>query len=422
MSFRYFAYGSNLWAPQLRSRCPSATPIGQGVIEGWRLAYDKPSLDGSAKLNIRPDPAGVVAGVVYRIDDRERTALDRAEPRYTPVLVDVAGEAALTYTYEEERANTAPYDWYVAVATLGAATHGLAGEGLAVDSVPDPLAPGLRPATLDDMTVVQQILSEGLDAGTDRYYIHPGDYAWWVHHDDPRNPDHFSTWIQNDTGFVTVDSIPPHEVNVFTRPGTDRMHLVRWAQRRLGGRGVVGWVSDDDHDLTDALEAEGYEPSDVNRWFSWDLTDELPVPDLPSGWDLRPINGEKEANPRRAAAHAAFESNMPSAMHLQRYLGFMRSPVYVPERDLVAISPQGEIVSFMVWWADASGVAQIEPFGTHPDFQRQGIGRALIYHGLAEMKAAGMHTARVATDAADAFYRGVGFEDAGTISWYGLVT
>ncbi|HUG32438.1 MAG TPA: gamma-glutamylcyclotransferase family protein, partial [Acidimicrobiia bacterium] len=88
------------------------------------------SLDGSAKLNIRPDPGGVVAGVLYRVEDRERTALDRAEPRYTPIVVDVGGETALTYTYEEAPTNSAPYDWYVAIARLGAASHGLAGEGL----------------------------------------------------------------------------------------------------------------------------------------------------------------------------------------------------------------------------------------------------------------------------------------------------
>ena len=35
-------------------------------------------------------------------------------------------------------------------------------------------------------------------------------------------------------GFVTVDSLAPNEVNVFTPPGVDRMPLIRWAQRRLG--------------------------------------------------------------------------------------------------------------------------------------------------------------------------------------------
>lgn len=423
MSFRYFAYGSNLWLPQIRSRCSSAKVIGPATLEGWSVVYDKPSVDGSAKLNIRSDPAGLVHGVVYQIDDGERHALDVSEPEYTPIFVEVGGSPTLTYTYGGDPHTKPPYDWYVAMACLGATSHGLADGHLVVEVSPDPLAAGIRPASRDDHGFIQSILSEGLATETNRYYIHPGDYGWWVYHDDPRYPDHFSTWIQDDSSFVTIDSGGPHEneISVFAPPRVDRMPLIRWAQRRLGNNGEVGWVSDDDRELIDELEAEGYEHVYVNRSYQWDLTGDLPLPHLPAGWSLRAVSGEDEANSRRATSHAAFESNMASALHLQRYLDFMRSPVYVPERDLVAVSPNGTIASFMVWWADESGVAQIEPFGTHPDYQRQGIGRALIYHGLAEMKAAGMHTCRVITDeprAATAFYEGVGFSDVGRIRWW----
>ena len=422
MSFRYFAYGSNLWPPQMRSRCPSAKVVGPATIRGWSAVYDKPSSDGSAKLNIRPDPDGTVDGVVYEIEDGERQALDAAEPRYTPLTVEVDGERMLTYAFEGDPHAKGPYDWYVSAVALGAASHGLPERLLGVDSLPDPIAPGIRPATRDDTYLIQEILSAGLQAGTDRYYIHPGDYAWWVYHDDPRHPDHFSTWIQGDSGFVTVDSLSPNEINVFTRPGIDRMPLVRWAQRRLSGAGEVGWVSDSDAELVDALRRDGYTATFAYRSYEWDLARGSPTPEPPEGWELRPVAGESEANPRRAAAHAAFESTMPSAMHLQRYLDFMRSPVYVPEHDLVAISPDGVLAAFMVWWADpASGIAQIEPFGTHPQFHRKGIGRALMYHGLREMKAEGMTMARVCTDderPATGFYEGCGFADVGRLRWW----
>lgn len=106
----------------------------------------------------------------------------------------------------------------------------------------------------------------------------------------------------------------------------------------------------------------------------------------------------------------------------QRYLRFMRSPVYYRRRDLVAASPEGRIASFMVWWPDPSGIAQIEPFGTHPDFQRQGTGRALMYYALKQMRAAGMTLARVITDEprsdATAFYSGVGFREVERVRWW----
>ena len=423
MTFRYFAYGSNLWLPQIRSRCPSAKVVGTATLDGWTVVCDKPSFDESAKLNIRPDPVGVVHGVIYEIAEDDRLALDSSEPGYTSVLVEIDGSPTLTYAYEGDPHTAPPYDWYMATARMGSASLGLEDYWTAIEDAPDPLAPGIRPASRDDLTVVQEILSEGLAAETSRYSIHPGDLAWWVYHGDPRYPDQPSIWIQGDSGFVTVDSLGPHEneITVFTRPGDDRMHLVRWAQRRLGERGEVGWVSDDDHELKAELQADGYQAENVNRSYRWDLAGNLPEPELPPGWKLRSVAGELEANPRRAASHAAFESKMPHAMHLQRYLDFMRSPVYVPERDLVAVTPDGRVAAFMIWWADVSGIAQIEPFGTHPEFQGQGIGRALIYHGLTEMKAAGMQVARVVTDEprqATAFYEGVGFEDVGRLRWW----
>ena len=421
MSFLYFAYGSNLWVPQLRSRCPSATPRRTAVLEGWRLVCDKPSVDGSAKLNIRPAAGESVHGVLYQIDDGERQWLDEAEPLYTPIGVDIDGERVLTYTFEGEPHRADAFDWYLAIANAGAAQHGLGGDVSDLRGAPDPLAPGIRPASLDDIGLVQSILSDGIAAGSDRYYIHPGDYAWWLFHDDPRYPDHWTTWIQGDSAFVTIDSIEPYEINVFARPGVDRMPLVRWAQRRLGDRGQVGWVVDGDHEMVEDLEADGYSPAYAYRSYEWDLNGDLPTSELADGWALRALGGEAEANSRRAAAHAAFESTMPEAMHLQRYLGFMRSPVYAPERDLVAVDPEGRIAAFMVWWADQSGVAQIEPFGTRPEYHRQGIGRALMYHGLSEMVAAGMHLCRVLTDdwrEATKFYEGVGFEDVGRVRWW----
>ncbi len=421
MSFLYFAYGSNLWVPQLRSRCPSATPRRTAVLEGWKLVCDKPSADGSAKLNIRPAEGESVSGVLYQVDDGERQRLDQAEPLYTPVGVDIDGERVLTYTFEGEPHRVDPFDWYLAIANAGAAQHGVGGDVSGLTGAPDPLAPGIRPASLDDIGSVQSILSDGIAARTDRYYIHPGDYAWWLFHDDPRYPDHWTTWIQGDSAFVTIDSIEPYEINVFARPGVDRMPLVRWAQRRLGDRGQVGWVVDGDREMVEDLKADGYSPAYAYRSYEWDLNGDLPTSELADGWALRALGGEAEANSRRAAAHAAFESTMPEAMHLQRYLDFMRSPVYMAERDLVAVDPEGKIAAFMVWWADISGVAQIEPFGTRPEYHRQGIGRALMYHGLSEMVQAGMRLCRVLTDdwrEATKFYEGVGFEDVGRVRWW----
>lgn len=110
-----------MWAPRMAARCPSAKVIGTADLDGWRRVYDKPSRDGSAKLNIRPQPGSRVPGVVYEIDQAERGRLDAAEPRYTPVPT----AAGLTYAYSGKPTAALPFPWYVELVESGARSHGL---------------------------------------------------------------------------------------------------------------------------------------------------------------------------------------------------------------------------------------------------------------------------------------------------------
>jgi ribosomal protein S18 acetylase RimI-like enzyme len=58
-------------------------------------------------------------------------------------------------------------------------------------------------------------------------------------------------------------------------------------------------------------------------------------------------------------------------------------------------------------------VGLFEPVGTHPDFQRHGLGKAVMAEGLHRMQAAGMRRAVVGFDptnvAARALYTSLGF-------------
>ncbi len=280
---------------------------------------------------------------------------------------------------------------------------------------PEPLQADRRA----DLPRMQAIIAEALVADP-RYVIHPGDLAWWVYHEDPRIADQVSYWIWDDAAIVVLGE---DEINVFATPGAPIEELIEWAQVKTGGSGVVAGVSSGDEKLIQYLRGAGYHPGAEMFQFEWDLEQkQVPAPVLPPGWALRPISGEGEANARRTASHLAFRSTMTDEEHLERYLRFMRSPVYVPEHDLVAVAPDGTIASFMVWWADDSGITQIEPFGTHPEFQGRGIGRALIHHGLRQMRESGMRLARVCTevtrDPANRFYPGVGFDVVGRlVSW-----
>jgi hypothetical protein len=138
-SFIYFAYGSNMLSARLRERCPSAEPLGTGWIGGYCVVFDKEGRDGSGKATLRPDPRtdAAVHGVLYRVAQAEREALDRAEARYNrlddfSVRCDFGESPMLASVYialpEACRSNLAPFDWYIALIEEGAREHKLSSD------------------------------------------------------------------------------------------------------------------------------------------------------------------------------------------------------------------------------------------------------------------------------------------------------
>jgi hypothetical protein len=136
-TFLYFAYGSNMLAPRIERRCPSARMIGRASAAGYRLVWDKAGRDGSGKAGMIPDPESLVEGVLYEIAADERRNLDVFEdavgddPGYRPAE-DFAFDAAaggkvraLAYlpVAARRRPGLLPYDWYKALVVAGAVQH-----------------------------------------------------------------------------------------------------------------------------------------------------------------------------------------------------------------------------------------------------------------------------------------------------------
>jgi gamma-glutamylcyclotransferase len=119
----YFAYGSNMAAPRLRARVPSAEFVCVATLAGHALRFHKPgSNDGTAKCDAaRTGHAddGVI-GAVYSMATGELPLLDRFEGRghgYERETVTVSSAthgtlAAETYIATCSDATLRPLDWY----------------------------------------------------------------------------------------------------------------------------------------------------------------------------------------------------------------------------------------------------------------------------------------------------------------------
>ncbi|MFF2851767.1 GNAT family N-acetyltransferase [Streptomyces sp. NPDC058001] len=168
--------------------------------------------------------------------------------------------------------------------------------------------------------------------------------------------------------------------------------------------------------------AHGYvtDPDSLGDTGSWtqlnerDLRDvEQPV--LPAGFRFRTAD---EAGPR-AVVQAHVDAWGPSTTYTaEGYEGVRRTPPYRGDLHVLVEAPDGTMAASTIMWLDeANRTAEFEPVGTHPDYRRLGLGRAMLLHGMRLARAAGAQHMTVAClgapghPGARGLYYSVGFRE-----------
>ena len=149
------------------------------------------------------------------------------------------------------------------------------------------------------------------------------------------------------------------------------------------------------------------------------LVEPIDAPTMPVGFVMRAVAGEQEHGLRAAAHRSAFQ---PSRVTAKQYQRFMRLASYDRETDIVAVARNGTIAAFAkIWIDDVNKVGEFEPVGTHADYRRLGLAKAVLLEGLRRMQVWDMQTAMVISgggDGSDAsagarkLYESVGFKAA----------
>ncbi len=133
-------------------------------------------------------------------------------------------------------------------------------------------------------------------------------------------------------------------------------------------------------------------------FMSRSLSGPIPDPTLPDGFVARPLHGSAEVAAAVAAHQAAFNStNMrPNWRH-----AMLTQPQYRPELDTVMVAPDGRIAAFCIGWLHPKDGRQssLEPLGVHPDFQRLGLGTAILRVGLHRLQLLGATSVTLFTNA-----------------------
>ena len=131
--YLYFAYGSNLWLPRMRERCPDAWTRGGATLNGYRLVE-------RLYADIEKHAGAHVQGVLYSVTAADIASLDRfeglAKGVYRRINVKVKyGRRtydACTYLMTKEtraaRRGMRYPAWYRNICSMGAQWHGIEDE------------------------------------------------------------------------------------------------------------------------------------------------------------------------------------------------------------------------------------------------------------------------------------------------------
>ncbi len=134
-SFYVFSYGSNLLLERIKARIDSVEVVTTHKFEGYRIVFNKKSVDGSTKANLKytGNADDFVLGVIHRIDANDKAALDLYEGlgfgyESREFKVQLNGEAKGIHFYiatdDQHLRDGRPYSWYHDFVVAGAKQNG----------------------------------------------------------------------------------------------------------------------------------------------------------------------------------------------------------------------------------------------------------------------------------------------------------
>ncbi len=145
---------------------------------------------------------------------------------------------------------------------------------------------------------------------------------------------------------------------------------------------------------------------------------DLPVPDceIPDGFEITNAIMENDFEKYREVQSSVFSHC--KVMTKKLLMHYASASFYNSELDIVAVAPDGRFAAFCTVRIDpVSRIAELEPVGTHPDFRKLGLARAVVLEGLNRVQ---MYNPSVicipgaaASESARKLYESVGFRIIG---------
>jgi ribosomal protein S18 acetylase RimI-like enzyme len=177
--------------------------------------------------------------------------------------------------------------------------------------------------------------------------------------------------------------------------------MLGWAERNWAGdkAQIDTMVYDWDLERQNLLKERGYKKlGAIEDVRIYDLARLYPPPNLLPGFQITSLAEYGDPQARIDLENSIWGVSLDDAW----FRGKSSAPSYSPHWDLIAVSSDGKLAAqSLVWIYPMNQTAEIDPLGTHPDYRKQGLARALVLESFKRMQASGMRFAYIASESQD---------------------
>ncbi|MFF2377904.1 GNAT family N-acetyltransferase [Streptomyces xiamenensis] len=279
---------------------------------------------------------------------------------------------------------------------------------------------------LPDLRLLQE-LTQRLWAQQRASRWHIGELAWFrsMHHGPANAPEsglRAARWEHNGEPVAWAWIMSPGRLNSHLDPAHPEaaQAILRWFDNATDADERSATVLNTEVELVAALRRHGYRERTGGPFFMHlgRGMENLPSPQLPAGYRLRPVRGAIDAQARAMVHRAAFSipGLPPSRVTADSYRRVMGAWPYRTDLDWLVETEHGTPVAFCLAWLDEPNrAAVLEPVGTAPDHRRRGLATAATLAALHAARRLGATSARVCARGDDdypsarATYQSLGF-------------
>lgn len=238
----------------------------------------------------------------------------------------------------------------------------------------------------------------------------PSRFDWWrysYHHDKEEeffvgNAHHWTLETGEIVG-LAISEYGKNDIFIIVHPDYQLLYdpVIDWCKNVFGEgkEEIVTTIFLNDTRKIEKLEQAGFiKTRHDNNVRTYDLNDYDFEYNLPDGFRIENFSDHYYYDSKIELICNAFDKKEHPK---ERIISFMKTPGYMPDMDLLVMSPNNRCAAYCTGWIEQydGTLGFIEPMGTHSDYRKMGLATALAKECFKRLSEKGVKLATIASHA-----------------------